>query len=96
MVNRKIEIYHPEDTVINVYPKPAKYLKSDYFRGFSEEAIGLSKDKDLSGNDLRVFLAIIGNLGYDNIVNISQHELGSQSDIHQQHISKTWLIDEVQ
>ena len=89
MVNKKIEIYHPEDTVINVYPKPAKYLKSDYFRGFSEEAIALSKDKDLSGNDLRVFLAIIGNLGYDNIVNISQHELGSQSDIHQQHISKS-------
>ncbi len=89
MVNRKIEIYHPEDTVINVYPKPAKYLKSDYFRGFSEEVIALSKDKDLSGNDLRVFLAIIGNLGYDNIVNISQNELGSQSDIHQQHISKS-------
>ncbi len=89
MVNRRIEIYHPEDTVINVYPKPAKYLESDYFRGFSEEVIALSKDKDLSGNDLRVFLAIIGNLGYDNIVNISQNELGKQSDIHQQHISKS-------
>ena len=89
MVNRKTEIYHPEDTVFNVYPKPAKYLKSDYFRCFLEEAIALSKDKDLSGNDLRVFLAIIGNLGYDNIVNISQSELANQSDIHQQHISQS-------
>jgi len=89
MLNRKIEIHYPEDAVLNVYSKPAKYLKREYFRGFSDEALALSKDKDLSGNDLRVFLAIIGNLRYDNIVNISQHELGKQSDIHQQHISKS-------
>ncbi|MGF1487031.1 MAG: MarR family transcriptional regulator [Prochloraceae cyanobacterium] len=89
MLNRKIEIHYPEDAVLNVYSKPAKYLKSDYFRGFSEEALALSKDKDLSGNELRVFLAIIGNLGYNNIINISQNELANQSNIRQQDISQS-------
>ena len=89
MVSKKIEICYPEDTVVNVYPKPAKYLKNNYIRCFSEEVIALSKDKNLSGNDLRVLLTIIGNLSYDNIVNISQSELGKQSDINQQAISKS-------
>ncbi len=89
MVNRKIEIHYPEDTVLNVYPKPAKYLKNGHFRCFSDEAIALGKDKDLSGNDLRVFLVIIGNLGYNNTVNISQNELASQSNIRQQDISQS-------
>ena len=89
MVNKKIEIYYPEDTVLNVYPKPAKYLKNSYIRCFSQEVVALSKDKNLSGNDLRVLLAIIGNLSYDNVVNISQSELGNQSDINQQAISKS-------
>ena len=89
MVNRKIEIHYPEDTVLNVYPKPAKYLKNSYFRCFSDEVIALGKDKGLSGNDLRVFLVIIGNLGYNNIVNISQNELASQSNIRQQDISQS-------
>ena len=89
MVNRKIEIHYPEDTVLNVYPKPAKYLNNSYFRCFSDEVIALGKDKGLSGNDLRVFLVIIGNLGYNNIVNISQNELASQSNIRQQDISQS-------
>ena len=89
MVNRKIEIHYPEDTVLNVYPKPAKYLNNSYFRCFSDEVIALGKDKGLSGNDLRVFLVIIGNLGYNNIVNISQNELANQSNIRQQDISQS-------
>ncbi len=89
MVNRKIEIHYPEDAVLNVYSKPAKYLNNSYFRCFSDEVIALGKDKGLSGNDLRVFLVIIGNLGYNNIVNISQNELASQSNIRQQDISQS-------
>lgn len=89
MVNKKIEIYYPENTVLNVYPRPAKYLKNGYIRCFSQEIVALSQDKNLSGNDLRVLLAVIGNLSYDNIVNISQSELGNQSNINQQAISKS-------
>ena len=81
MINRRIEVYYPEDTVVNVYPKPAKYLKNAYARYFLDEVLALAVDKDFSGNDLRVLLAIIGNVGYDNILNISQQELGKQLNI---------------
>ncbi|MGB5636485.1 MAG: helix-turn-helix domain-containing protein, partial [Waterburya sp.] len=42
-----------------------------------------------SGTDLRVFLIIIGNLGYENILNVSQKTLAYQSGICQQDISKS-------
>ena len=80
-MNRKIEVHYPEDTVVNVYPKPVKHLKNAHARCFLDEALALAMDKDFSGNDLRVLLAIIGNLGYDNILNISQQELGEQLNI---------------
>ncbi len=80
-MNRKIEVHYPEDTVVNVYPKPVKHLKNAHARYFLDEALALAMDRDFSGNDLRVLLAIIGNLGYDNILNISQQELGEQLSI---------------
>ena len=90
MVNsKKIEIHYPEDAVLNVYSRPGRYLKDSHVRCFSDEAIALGIDRELSGTDLRVFLVIIGNVGYDNILNISQSELANQSDICQQDISKS-------
>ena len=86
--NRKIEIHYPEDAVLNVYPTPRKHLKSNYARYFLDDLIDLGTDRDFSGTDLRVFLVIIGNVGYDNIINISQSELAAQSNICQQDISK--------
>ena len=88
-MNKKVEVFYPEDTVVNVYPKPVKYLKHSHARVFLEEMIALGLDKEFSGNDLRVLLAIIGNLGYDNKVNISQHELGEQLNIHQTSVSRS-------
>ena len=57
-VNKKLEVYYPEDSVVNIFAKPGKYLKDDYARYFMSEMLGLAIDKDFSGNDLRVFLAI--------------------------------------
>ncbi len=88
-MNKKAEIYYPEDTVLNIFTKPKKHLKDSYARVFLEEMIALGMDKELSGNDFRVLLAIIGNLGYENKINISQQELGNQLDIHQARISKS-------
>ncbi len=89
MVDNKIEVRYPKDAVVNIYPKPIKYLKDAYARCFLDEALGLAVDKDLSGTDLRVLLAIIGNLGYDNLINISQKELEKQLNISQADISKS-------
>lgn len=88
-MDNRIEVRYPKDTMVNIYPKPLKYLKDDHVRCFSHEALGLAMDKQLSGTDFRVLLAIIGNLGYENIVNISQQELQKQLSITQANISKS-------
>ena len=89
MISKKLEVYYPEDSVVNVFAEPKKYLKGDYARHFSSEMLGLAVDKDLSGNDLRVFLAILANLGFENILNISQQELSDQLEIHRPAIAKS-------
>ncbi len=88
-MNKRIEVYYPDDTVVNVYPKPAKHLKNSYARYFLDEALALAVDRDFSGTDFRVLLAIIGNLDYDNIINISQKQLGEKLSIGQADISKS-------
>ena len=88
-MNNKAEIYYPKDSMLNVFTKPKKHLKDSHARVFLEEMIALGTDKELSGNDFRVLLAIIGNLGYENKINISQQELGNQLDIHQVSVSKS-------
>ena len=89
MISKKLEVYYPEDSVVNVFAQPKKYLKGDYARHFSREMLGLAVDKDLSGNDLRVFLAILANLGFENILNISQQELSNQLEIHRPAVAKS-------
>ncbi len=89
IMDNRIEVRYPKDTVVNIYPKPPKYLKDDHVRCFSDEALSLAVDRQLSGTDFRVLLAIIGNLGYENILNTSQQELEKQLGISQADISKS-------
>ena len=84
-----MEVYYPEDSVLNICTQPKRYLKDDYARYFSAEMLGLAVDKDLSGNDLRVFLAILANLGFENILNISQQKLSEQLGIQRPAIAKS-------
>ncbi len=51
--------------------------------------LGLAVDKDFSGNDLRVFLAVLANLGFENVLSISQQELSSQLGIHRSDVAKS-------
>ena len=88
-MDNRIEVRYPKDTVVNIYPKPLKYLKDSYVRCFSNEALSLATDRQFSGTDFRVLLAIIANLGYENILNISQQELEKQLNISQGDISKS-------
>ncbi len=81
MRNKKLEVYYSEDSVVNIFAKPGKYLKNDYARYFMSEILSLAMDKDFSGNDLRVFLAMLANLNYDNTLNISQQKLADQLNI---------------
>ena len=88
-MSHKLEVYYPEDSVVNVFAEPKRYLKNDYARHFSSEMLGLAVDKDLSGNDLRVLLAILANLGFENIVNISQQELSEQLKINRPAVARS-------
>ena len=88
-MNKKLEIYYPEDSVVNVFTKPGKHLKNDYARCFLNEMVTLAVDRDFTGTDLRVLLAIIGNLGYDNTINISQGQLGQELNIKRQEVTKS-------
>ncbi len=88
-MDNKVEVQYPKDMVVNIYPKPVKYLKDAHTRLFSDEALGLAVDKELSATDFRVLLGIIGNLSYENLVNISQQELEKQLSISQANISKS-------
>ena len=89
MVSKKLEVYYPEDSLVNIFTEPKRYLKDDYARHFSTEMLGLAVDRDLSGNDLRVLLAILANLGFENIVNISQQELSDQLKINRPAVAKS-------
>ena len=89
MNKKKIEVYYPEDSVVNIFSQPNKYLKDDYARYFSREMLGLAIDKDLSGNDLRVLLGILANIGFNNILDISQQDLSNQLEIHRSDIAKS-------
>ena len=88
-MKKKLEVYYPQESVINIFTKSNTYLKDDYARYFSNEMLGLAVDKDFSGNDLRVFLAILANLGFENVLSISQQKLSSQLEIHRSDVAKS-------
>jgi len=92
MMNKRINITLdcPEDTSVNLFTVPNKYLKSNYIRSFQDEMTELAIDRSLTGTDLRILLAIMGNLGYDNIFSLSQKELGEIVQIDKVEISKTF------
>ena len=88
-MRKKLEVYYPEESVVNIFTKSNRYLKDDHARYFSNEMLGLAVDKNFSGNDLRVFLAILANLGFENVLSISQQELSGQLGIHRSDVAKS-------
>ncbi len=88
-MDNKVEIRYPKEAVLNIFTTPSKYLKHSYARVFLDEINALGKDKNLSSTDLRVLMSIIGHLEYDNIVNISQKDLGEELNIQQPNVAKS-------
>ncbi len=88
-MDRKLEVYYSEDSVVNIFAQPRKYLKDDYARCFLEEIEYLALDKDFTGTDFRVLMVIIANLDFNNKVNISQKQLGEKLNIQRQEVTKS-------
>ena len=68
---------------------PKKRYKVDYTRLFHPTLVRLAIDKELTGTDLRVFLAVVGHLNYENFLNMSQQALADVIGIKQQDVSKS-------
>ena len=81
MKDIKIEINCPDDALLNISTIPNKYLKHPYIRSFQDEIVSLAADKEFNGTDLRVLLTIIGNLGYENILSLTQKQIGEQINV---------------
>ena len=85
-----LEITCPDDSNLNVFTQPKKYLKHEHIRFFQNEMVSTANDRDLSGTDLRVLITILGNLDYDNKLILSHAKLGKQIGIKQQEVTKSF------
>ena len=92
MNNKSIRIeYQDGERPAVLTRKPKKYLKNlktGYVRVFQDCLVELGKDKDLSGDDLRVFLGILANLEYENIFRDSLTKLASDINMNRVNVSR--------
>ncbi len=85
-----LEITCPDDSNLNVFTKPKKYLKHEHIRFFQDEMVSTANDRELNGTDLRILMTILGNLDYDNKLILSHAKLGQQIGIKQQEVTKSF------
>ena len=90
MENTKtLKIEYPADKQIVVSSRIKKYLKSDYVRAFQEGLSEIICDRDLSGEDVRIFFGIVANLEYENIFRMPLAALSRELGIDRSNISKS-------
>lgn len=88
----KIELtaLYPENVVVNQFVSVRKYLTGkDYLRVFSEYLLIMAADKELTGTDLRVFLALLVCVDYDNLIDVPQSSIAKELEIQQSHVGKS-------
>lgn len=80
--------YH---TLTPINPK----FKKDWLAMFQESLETIAGDKDLKGYTLRVFLALLSKLDFDNYICIPQSQLAKITGIGQPHVSEaiTLLVE---
>ena len=66
-----------------------KRLGKDYLRVYQDALLEIAQDKELNHTDTRIILAILGKLGYDNELTVTQAELGNLLQVAQPHVSKS-------
>ena len=68
---------------------PSVKLKSHYVRAFQEGLLEIILDKDLTGDDIRVFLAIISHVEYENKFIMPLGHLAEAIGMKRQNVSKS-------
>ena len=69
---------------------PPKHLsKLDHCRVFSDQLLTLAVNGNLTGQDWRVLAVCLSEMGFENILDISQTEMQNLLQVNQTHISKS-------
>ena len=89
MAKRKYIFECDQDTKLVAREIPSIKLKSDYVRAFQEGLLEIILDKDLTGDDIRVFLAIISHVEYENKFTMPLGYLGEAIGMKRQNVSKS-------
>ena len=89
MIKRTYTIECEPDKKIVAREVPSIKLKSHYVRAFQEGLLEIICDKDLTGDDIRVFLAIISHVEYENKFIMPLGHLGKAIGIKRQNVSKS-------
>ena len=87
--HRQIKIDVPDGCMARTAVVPLKFIKKDYYRGFSEATLAIATDEELLHTDLRVLLGVIALMEYENVLDISQQALGQALGIKQPNIAKS-------
>lgn len=64
-------------------------LYGEYVMARQEGFLRLAKDKDLTGEDLRVLHVYFGNLDFENFIQISQQAIADYLEMHKQNVSRS-------
>jgi biotin operon repressor len=64
-------------------------LEGEFIMARQEGFLRLSKDKDLTGADIKVLFVYFGNLDFENYIQISQQAIADYLEMRKQHVSKS-------
>lgn len=66
--------------------------REDYFMTFQDKIEELSEDEELTGRTWRVLAALLGKLGWENWLHISQADLAKKLNMHRPDVSRAMKL----
>ncbi len=90
MANFKLFSLDDETGEVNEISKKTKRkFGKGFYMGDQISAEEIAADKDLCGNDMRVFWFLLSKIDYDNIAIVTQHFIAEKIDIPQANVSRS-------
>ena len=77
---------------VPVYIASKVKLREGWFMGFQDAFIELAKDPDLQGENYRVLLYLLGNLGFENYIAIPQKQIAEALEMPKQNVSRALKV----
>ena len=74
---------------IPVYVAPKVRWKEGWFMGFQDAFIALAEDKDLTGETYKVFMYMLGHLGFENYIAIPQIQIATDLGMKKENVSRS-------